>query len=409
MKLKGLEAFRSTSRDVKLLIAGSFFMGFGFTGFGLILNVYLKKLGFGEADIGSWLSYKTWATMAMTIPAAFLIRRLNLKLIMFTSMVFVTLGSVVIILWPEFLYIALGMIVTGIFGAFSAVIGGPMIMKGSSEEARPYLFSINSAIGFVSGILGNLLAGSLPDLLKGLKIDLIEGYKISLLVHVAIAFIAVIPFMMIKAERVVTNQGAHFFHIKTPISRILLLSTPHILVGLGAGLSIPFLNLYFTDRFHMTSTDLGILFSVSQVVMIVGTLAAPYFAARWGNIKTVIVFQLLSVPFLYLLSLMLNVWVSIAAFLVRSTLMNMAQPLVTNFSLKMTEEQDHPLMSGVMTVAWLASWGISANLGGWLIQHKGYFLPFNLTVLAYILSSAVYFFVLLPLEKRSLRSSTPHP
>jgi predicted MFS family arabinose efflux permease len=402
MQFKGLEAFRSTSRDVKLLIAGSFFMGFGFTGFGLILNVYLKKLGFGEADIGSWLSYKTWATMAMTIPAAFLIRRLNLKLIMFISMVFVTLGSVVIILWPEFLYIALGMIVTGVFGAFSGVIGGPMIMKGSSDEARPYLFSINSAIGFVSGILGNLLAGSLPDMLKGLKVELIDGYKISLLVHVAIAFLAVIPFMMIKAERVVENQGKHFFHIKTPISRLLLLSTPHILVGLGAGLSIPFLNLYFTDRFHMTSTDLGILFSVSQVVMIVGTLAAPYFAERWGNIKTVIVFQLLSVPFLYLLSLILNVWVSIVAFLVRSTLMNMAQPLVTNFSLKMTEEQDHPLMSGVMTVAWLASWGISANLGGWLIQHKGYFLPFNLTVAAYILSSAVYFFVLLPMEKRSL-------
>ncbi len=406
MQLKGLDAFRSTSRDVKLLIIGSFFLGFGFTGFGLILNIYLKKLGFGEADIGSWLSYKTLATMLMTIPAAFLIRRLNLKLIMFISMVFVTIGSVMVILWPEFLYIALGMIISGMFGAFSAVISGPMIMKGSSEEARPHLFSIFSAIGLVSGILGNLLAGSLPDILKFYSIPELTGYKISLLVHVAISFVAVVPFLMIKTERVVANQGKHFFHIKTPITRLLLLSTPHILVGLGAGLSIPFLNLYFTDRFNMSSTDLGILFSVAQVVMIAGTLAAPYFAARWGNIKTVIVFQLLSVPFLYLLSLMLNVWISIVAFLARSTLMNMAQPLVTNFSLMMTEEQDHPLMSGVMTVAWLASWGISANFGGWLIQHIGYFLPFNLTVAAYILSSAVYFFVLLPMEKKSPHAST---
>jgi predicted MFS family arabinose efflux permease len=81
--------------------------------------------------------------------------------------------------------------------------------------------------------------------------------------------------------------------------------------------------------------------------------------------------------------------------------MNMAQPLITNFSLEMTHEDDHPLMSGIMTVAWLASWGISANLGGRLIENTGYFLPFNLTLVAYILSSLAYFILLLPMEKKS--------
>ncbi|MBN2381207.1 MFS transporter [candidate division WOR-3 bacterium] len=399
MKFKGLKAFLDTSRDVKLLILSGFFLGFGFTGFGLILNLYLKALGYGEGIIGTFLSVRTLATMIVTIPAAFLMRRWRLKPVMLVSSALAALGALLVVYFPQATWIAAGMIIVGLMGSFSGVIGGPMIMKGTTYEHRPFLFSINFALGLVSGIFGNLLAGGLPDILARYGYSLEQGYKLSLLVHVAITFLAVVPIFFIKTERVVENHTGHFFHVKTPWGKILLLSFPHVLVGLGAGLTIPFLNLYFRDKFSLTPTGLGVLFSVVQVLMIAGTLVAPYIASRWGRIKTVIVFQLLSVPFLFILSIAVNVWLSIAAFLVRGTLMNMAQPLVTNFSLEQTHEHDHPLMSGIMTVAWLASWGVSANLGGALIEKLGYFWPFNFTLAAYILSSAAYFFLLLPMER----------
>lgn len=440
MELKGLKAFFATSRDVKLLIVAGFFVGFGFSGFGLILNLYLKTLGYGEGIIGTFLSVRTLATMIVTIPAAFLMRRWKLKPVMLISGTLSSLGALLVVFFPQVAWVAAGMIVVGLMGSFSGVIGGPMIMKGTSSEHRPYIFSMNFALGLVSGIFGNLLAGSLPDILmrfhifqilsvqmtantasgvfaflKGVEFScvpaeelaffknlLIRGYMVSLLVHVGITFLAVIPILFMKAGRVVENHTDRFFHVKTRWSRILLLAFPHVLVGLGAGLTIPFLNLYFRDKFALTSTELGVLFSVMQVLMVAGTLAAPYIAARWGRIKTVIVFQMLSVPFLFILSIAVNVWLSIAAFLVRAMLMNMAQPLVTNFSLEQTHEHDHPLMSGIMTVAWLASWGVSANLGGALIENIGYFWPFNLTLAAYILSSTAYFFLLLPMERKSL-------
>jgi MFS family permease len=343
--------------------------------------------------------------MSVTIPAAFLMRRLPLKPVLIISGLLTAAGALLVIFYPQTFYIATGMIVVGLMGSFSAVVGGPLIMKGTSTEHQPFLFSVNFALGLVSGIFGNMLAGGLPDLLKRYNFSLVEGYKISLLVHVAITILAVIPVLFIKTRSVTENRGEHFFQVKTPWRRIISLALPHVLVGLGAGLTIPFLNLYFRDKFGLAPTQLGILFSVAQVLMVLGTLVAPYIASRWGKIKTVIVFQMISVPFLFILSLSVNVWLSIAAFLVRGALMNMAQPLVTNFSLEMTREHDHPLMSGIMTVAWLASWGVSANLGGHLIESAGYFLPFNLTLAAYILSSIVYFFVLLPLERRSRSSS----
>ncbi len=43
---------------------------------------------------------------------------------------------------------------------------------------------------------------------------------------------------------------------------------------------------------------------------------------------------------------------------------------------------------------------MSANIGGKLIEKYGYFIPFNLTLTAYIISSILYIVVVLPLEKR---------
>lgn len=36
--------------------------------------------------------------------------------------------------------------------------------------------------------------------------------------------------------------------------------------------------------------------------------------------------------------------------------MNMAQPLVSNFSLEMVNKNDRALISGILTVAWLSAW-----------------------------------------------------
>lgn len=472
MKFKGIRAFLTTSRDVKLLLLAGFFVGFGFTGFGLILNLYLKLLGFGEGIIGTFLASRTWATMLMTLPAAFLMRRLRLKPILVASVILTSAGALLAILTPSTAPIAVGMIVMGLVGSFVGVVGGPMIMRGTAAENQPFLFSLNFAIGLVSGILGNMLAGSIPDLLMGVHTPLITaasmgtnavanmisglpdgsgvfifgeaapwfgtlkpavgtlngiithftaleytpispevtlvyrkllvaGYRTSLLVHAWIGALALFPFLAIKTRKVVDDHNEHFFHVRTPWRRILTLAFPHVLVGLGAGLTVPFFNLHFREVFGLSPTQLGLLFSVVQVLMVGGTLLAPHIASRWGKIKTVIVFQMVSVPFLFLLSLQMNVWVSIAAFLARGALMNMSQPLVTNFSLEQTHKDDHPLMSGIMTVAWLAPWGISANLGGRLIEKIGYFTPFNLTLAAYVLSSVAYFFLLLPLERKS--------
>ncbi len=388
-------------RDAVLFLIGNFLLGFGFAGFSLLFNLYLKEIGFGESRIGLLLASMTYATMFMVFPASFIVRKVRLRFLFTWIVIFSAIGYLIPILANKFGQMLSGVVIAGIFSAFFSVITGPFIMETSTPCERTHLFSANFAVSLMAGIFGNILAGNLPVLFLEKGIELFLGYRIAIIIHILISLLSLIPFMLIKEEKIVEEeQVKDFFHISTSKMLIFKLSIPHILVGLGAGLTVPFLNLYFRDRFLLDSSKIGYLFSFSQVMMIMGTLLAPFISNIFGKIKTVIISQMLSVPFLFILSITYNLPLAGISFLLRATLMNMAQPLVMNFSLEMVEKNDRPFISGILSMAWLSAWGVSANMGGKIIEMKGYFIPFNLTLTAYVISSFLYALLLLPLEKR---------
>ncbi len=386
-------------RDAILFLTGIFLLGFGLSGFRLLFNLYLKEIGLGEGKIGLLLALMTYATMIMIFPAAFITKKLKIKPIFIVSILLSTIGSFIAIITYRYFQIALGMIIIGLSSSFFSVISGPFMMQVSTSLERAHLFSLNFAISLASGILGNILAGNLPVIFLKNNIPLIFGFRFAIIIHILISLLSFLPFLLIKEERIVNEENLKIFDIKTSKTLILILSIPHILVGFGAGLTVPFLNLYFRDRFSLDSAKIGYFFSISQFMMIIGTLSAPFFSNIFGKIKTVIISQILSVPFLFILSITYNLPLAAISFLLRATLMNMAQPLVINFSLEIVEETDRPLVSGILNVAWLSAWGISANLGGRIIEREGYFLPFNLTLVFYVISSFLYYFFILPIEK----------
>lgn len=392
-------------RDAVLFLIGGFLLGFGFAGFRLLFNLYLKEIGFGEGRIGLLLASMTYATMVMIFPASFIVRKINLKPLFASVVIFSAIGYAIPVMVQKFGQMLSGIIIAGIFSAFFSVISGPFIMQASTPRERTHLFSANFAVSLMAGIFGNILAGNLPILFLKSGINLEAGYRIAIIIHVFISLLSLIPFMLIKEKKIVEEEAIkNFFQIRTSKSLILKLSIPHILVGLGAGLTIPFLNLYFRDRFLLNSAKIGYLFSISQVMMILGTLSAPFLSKVFGKIKTVIISQMLSVPFLFILSITYNLPLAVISFLLRATLMNMAQPLVMNFSLEMTHKNDRPFVSGILNIAWLSAWGVSANIGGKIIEMKGYFLPFNLTLTAYVISSILYALLLLPIEVRKINT-----
>jgi predicted MFS family arabinose efflux permease len=377
------------SRNARLFLVATFFWGMGFSGFMLLFNLYLKEAGFSEGSIGNIISASTLGTVLMAIPASFLLRRYAIKPILLIATPITVFSSIVQVTAGQYGIILASGLAAGIAAVFSRVAAAPFFMRNSTPKERPYLFSMQFALMLFAGVIGNILSGFLPGIIENTGLTPVLAYRCTLLIFSILVLAAVIPISFIKQK-----PPPRTVKMKVQSSKMIAnLFLPNLIVGIGAGLSIPFLNLYFNDIFNTPAPMIGIFYSLQQLLMITGLLIAPVIAERIGKIRTVVISQIISIPFLIVLGTTRHLTLAVLAFLARAAFMNMAQPLYTNFAMEKVHHEDQPLTNALLTIAFTAGWGISANLGGYLIENFGYAYPFITTSIFYLISTVITFYL----------------
>src|SRR5262249_14202750 len=155
------------------------------------------------------------------------------------------------------------------------------------------------------------------------------------------------------------------------------------MIGAGAGLVIPFMNLYFAMRFGCTSGQIGVDFSVRPVAAPpaapVAAALGPGLARRFGKLRTATGMQLLSLPFLVTLGAERHLAVAVGAFWMRATLMQASTPLLNAFIMEALPPTLRARSTSLNNTVWNAGWAVSATLSGLIIQRFGYAGPFYIT------------------------------
>ncbi len=377
------------SSNARFFLAGVFFMGMGTSGFMLLFNLYLKELGFLEGRIGNIISATTLGTVIMALPASIVIRRFPIKRILIAAAPIAMFSFLVQVAVPQYHMILTAGIVAGSASVFFRVAAAPFFMRNSTPKERPYLFSMQFACMLVAGVIGNVLGGFLPGVIETYGLVPYIAYRYTLFIVSVLVLVSLIPFFMIKEKPPPTP----IVKMKISTSRLIILKLflPNLIVGIGAGLSIPFFNLYFKDIFQTPTNLIGIFYSIQQLLMITGLLIAPVIAERRGKIRTIVFSQLLSIPFLITLGITHNLYLAVLAFFMRAALMNMAQPLYVNFAMEKVSHDEQPLTNALLTIAFTAGWGASASIGGALIESFSYSIPFFTTSALYLVSTFMTF------------------
>lgn len=382
------------NRNSRLYLLGSFLIGLNFNVFQLLLNLYLKDLGFVENQIGFVLSARAVGMTLIAIPAAFILSRVKLKPILLSSCVTLAIFSY-FICSVNTLELMIGfMVLNGMSFAFYRVAAGPFYMRNSTEKERTYLFSLNFAMMILAGMVGSGISGKMVTVVTDLTGDIILGYKYTMYGGIVMGLLAMIPFFMIKAAKPSAEENRINLsreQLKRRGKFYLKIIAVNFFVGSGAGLIIPFLNLYFRDRFKLGPDTIGYYFFFVSLAMVLGSAAAPVLAKRFGLVRTVVFTQLASIPFLLVLSYSYIVALSFFAFVFRAGLMNMGSPIVTNLSLELSEKSEHGLVNALLMVSWTSSWMLSTAIGGSLIHHFGYTITMDITVVLYLMSTLVFF------------------
>ena len=157
-------------------------------------------------------------------------------------------------------------------------------------------------------------------------LDLLHAYRWTLCFGGAIAVCAAFPILRIGGVRGSDHAVATTRPRGGDVALLAPIAVNFLLIGAGAGLVIPFMNLYFAERFRCSSAQIGTFFSMAQLLTAVAAMSAPVIARRFGHLRTATALQLMSLPFLVTLGAESRLDIAVAAFCVRATLMQASSP-----------------------------------------------------------------------------------
>ncbi len=391
--------WRALSRNGRLLVALAFLGGAAWQVQALLFNLYLRSLAISPEWIG-WLNgLPTAATLLFALPLAGLGPQLGYRRSLLIGFLLTAVGTVGFLLGSLPRTLAPAVFLIGLGGTLSQVLMPALTAASSRRETRVTLFSLTQAASTLAGVGGAWLGGRLPGWLGafvGAPPESPLSYRLAFLT-LALWGLLQLPLLLALEEPEEGDDEALLSArraLRTSWGLLRLLDVRRLvlvdlLVGVGAGLTIPFLNLYFKERFAAPDPVLGNLYALLALLMGLAMLAAPAFERRWGRLRSIVGIQLASIPFLLLMGY--SPWFPVAAlaFLVRGALMNAVHPIFAAFSMERVRGPQRPALSAWTTLAWNGGWFVGTNLSG-LIQARWGFVPlFALTSLFYLIQSGL--------------------
>lgn len=379
------------SRNARLYLLGSVLLSASQSAFQLLRNLYLKEAGFDEAFIGHSLSAASFGALVGALPTALLIARYRTRPLMVLSSIGAAASFVAMASFLSGAGIIVSSVASGLMLTVIQVTSAPFLAANSKPAERTLLLSVNFAVRTGGGVLGSVMGGYLFRLVGALGHDPMTSYRWAMILGTAFAVLAVGPFAIVDERPPEPAENALSLAVLRARKRLYArLVIPSIPLGLGAGLTIPFLNLYFRNVFHQNGEHIGWYFALVQLTMTVGVLLGPRLARRSGLVKTIVVSELASVPFMLVLAYTSSLELAVVAFLARGALMNMAQPLTTALTMDAVPASERALVNAIITVVNLGCWMLTASIGGVLIEAHGFVPPLWTSAVLYVVSAALY-------------------
>lgn len=392
----------SFSRNAKLFLVSHAFTQITLGVFSTIMNVYLLKVGFDKTYIGYYMAAGTLAAAISSIPIGVLADRFGRRRSVLAAILLTTLSACGEVATLNPILLIVFSFTKGIGSTFKAVVQNPFLMENSTPRERIHLFSVNQALQTVASVGGSVLAGLLPMLFAFIAqaagwIDVLEASQLRFALGFSVIFVALssIPMYMVK-EKPMEKREQHSVRsdllavVQDP--NIRSLSIYRFMIGMGAGLTLPFFNVYLAESLNATNEEISLVTTGSRIVLTIGTLMSPYLVRYLGRIKSIVATQMLSIP-----TLLAIAWpgASLTAvtviYWVRTALMNMSSPISTTLGMEIVPADKRATSSSTMNMADSLARSAAQVMGGWMMDNWGNNIPYFFTCGIYLIATIFYY------------------
>jgi len=372
----------------------------------LILNIFLRKQGFSDPEIASYNSLRFIGALAFALPLGIYIRRKKLKPLFILATLIVPLTSAIIIQSVQYKIvpmIQLAFLSWGFGMMLMRVCSLPFIIRTTTADNSSEALSMSAATWSLATIFSGVIISGL-DWIGYLKIGewlFIMDEQSTLWFITILGGCSIFFALMIKEDNQQhpeRNDDLFSIHKSYDWSLIFKAISPLILISIGAGLTIPFVNLFFNSVFGFGANSFSLMGSVTALLVFIFSLLVPVLRKKYGYWLTIVVVQSLAICCLVVMAVMelyvdysFALVVAVIAFIFRQPLMHMAHPASNELMMNYVGKKNQELISALSSSLWSASWFISAKLFEWLrLLDYRYYEIFLITAILYVIGVLLF-------------------
>lgn len=371
----------------------------------------MSALGFSNAVIGLFNSLPAVALLFVGLPFAAIADRIGYRVFLLAGATIAVVASLVLTLAGIRLVAVLAAGTYALAIIIIQVLGSPLLAQITSEAERLTLFAVSASLSWVATLAGSLLGGLIPELdgLLAHRSSSSAGAIRAAFAATLLLTLLSLPFLL-RLVRSASLRPVTVFPIRQllhiDVGRFVRLLLPSLLLGIGAGMYLNFVQLYLSQRFGLTPGPIGVILGVGSALTALATLAAPSISRLFGLSRSIGMLQVIGSPLVVALAFLMNLPLAVAVMYVRQVALNVQGPLGQVFAMEYVDPQQRArLTTAMIVVNGIGNGGIGPLASGFLQVAGGYQLAFSVSAAFYLLAGLTFLLlfsgVRLPSERPS--------
>jgi MFS family permease len=379
----------STKATFIILSLAPVFLDVGFLQ--VVISAWLPSIGFTPFQVGLLITVQGAFAVVCAIPLGIVSDVYGRKLILIVGNVAGSFGLLVYALTTNFTLLLAASAVLGLTEGATVAVWNALLADLTESGNRNKVFSLSYVMISVAAGVGLLLPGFFPSIEASLAITDYALHRSVLLILGMVSFASPISVTAILwNHRETHNPGRKFSGLKN-MGLIAKLGVVGGAIGFGAGFIIPLVGTWFYLRFNVGDSYSGPVLAISSILIGLAAFGSPRLAKRYGQLNAIMLSTGSSMVFMLAMAFIPEVNVAAAFYIIRTGLMNMANPLLDSFSMSIFPPEQRGLVSAISNTVFRLPNSVSTSFGGYLLGVGLLTLPFIIASALYIVGLVAFF------------------
>lgn len=404
---KTVKEYFHLDRSLLNLITVEFFVQLINVSFIAILPLYMKSEGYSDAQYAHFTSYRYFGMLALALFLGMYIKGRKIIPMFYVAAIGVPLFALLIVIAVQLQstgLILVSHLLWGMAYTFIQIPILPYIMRNASKAQQILAITLNFATWSIASIAGSFIIAVFNGYDKVLFSERNLLFAISVIGFTGVYFVI----KMNKAEKVpvIIEKRSNLREYDWKI--IMRALVPTCIIAIGAGFTIPFMSLFFSNVHNMSTSVFSTLNFITAVTVTIVAMYVPKIKNRYGYLKAIPTTQGFAIFALIIMATTQyyshwNFAIVIAAlfYLLRQPLMSIAVPMTTEITMKYVGERNREMVSGLTSAIWSGSAYFSA-VGFGILRHLdvAYVNIFLITAALYFIGVFFYTLLIVDYNKR---------